>query len=66
MTRPLGRKPYRSPGKIDHHVRENHRKVPNWWEVEVADPSKAAERRGVEAEIQSEMTGLQERSRAGE
>jgi hypothetical protein len=56
--RPPGSRPVRFPSKVDHHIRENHRKVPNWWETEMSVVNKAIEKREVESEIKEELADL--------
>lgn len=54
--KPLGRKHYRNPHKVDHHVRVKHHKVPNWWEVEPNQLNKARDKRIAAQEVQDEVT----------
>ena len=55
MTKPLGLRPYRNPHKQDHRIRQDHHKVNNWWEDELAEPNKSAEKRKAKAEMKAEM-----------
>lgn len=51
MTRPLGRKHYRAPGKTDFHPPKGYA---NWWEV-VIEPNKTSAKREAEREIKAEI-----------
>jgi hypothetical protein len=52
--RPLGRKPFKNPSKIDFHPPKGWI---NWWEAEVNDESgnKAREKEKVKKEIKEEL-----------
>lgn len=40
--KPLGRRPSRFPGKVDHHPGKGW---VNWWEKEFSEPNKARDKR---------------------
>lgn len=63
MTQPMGRKPYRSPWKTDHHLHEGHRKVQNWWEEDHDSANKAAAHREMVKEINDELNEIVDRDR---
>lgn len=56
MTQPMGRKPYRFPGKKDCHPPKGY---VNWWEKEGPDANKTAAKREAEAEIQEELNDIE-------
>lgn len=51
---PLGRKPTRFPGKIDHHPLPKRLYV-NWWEVDCLKENKKAARREAKKEIEIQL-----------
>ena len=57
LMQPMGRKPTRFPGKIDHHPPKGS---VNWWEVDISTESNKSERANGKKEIAEIMTELDE------
>ena len=52
--KPQGQKPVNFPSKTDHHIREKHRVIGNWWD-DIGFCNKKADRKKAKKDIEKEI-----------